>query len=115
MFIEKEEQKIDLYEYETGIPYSTDSVFNESMNTAIGHNSLYANTTGSYSLESDQIGIGSILVTNYVTNPSLVIKSRYGQTANLQEWRNSAGSVISGVDSEGRIFKYDSKGNKIFV
>ena len=44
---------------------------------------------------------GSTILPGAVATKGLVIRAASGQTANLQEWQNSSGTVVSYVDSNG--------------
>lgn len=46
---------------------------------------------------------GNIITPAASTTKGLVIKAASGQTANLQEWQNSSGTVITRVDSTGAL------------
>jgi hypothetical protein len=43
------------------------------------------------------------LVTGAATTPGLIIKGAASQTADLTQWQNSAGSVLSKIDSAGQV------------
>jgi len=48
---------------------------------------------------------GGILInTVAAANKGLIVKGAASQTANLQEWQNSAGTVLAGVDSSGSFY-----------
>lgn len=69
--------------------------------------------TSGYIATAGYIGIGSITPVSTtalnirIVNPSnkgVVVRSASGQTANLQEWQNSSGTVLSRIDSNGTIY-----------
>jgi hypothetical protein len=49
----------------------------------------------------DNSGIG--IATNGAVNKGLVIRATASQTANLQEWQNSAGTVAASMDASGKL------------
>lgn len=44
---------------------------------------------------------GSTITPSAAATKGLVIRAASGQTANLQEWQNSSGTVVSYIDSDG--------------
>ena len=60
--------------------------------------------TGNYASSFGGGVIGGVIVTvkaNSASNKALVIQGAASQTANLQEWQNSSGTVLSKIDSKG--------------
>jgi hypothetical protein len=51
-----------------------------------------------------RIGPTGYLLGASASVPSLVVQGAASQTANLQEWQNNAGTVVSGVNAAGRMF-----------
>jgi hypothetical protein len=47
----------------------------------------------------------------YTTNVGLTVKGAASQTADLQQWQDSAGTVLSGIGPNGRIFAQGKTGN----
>ena len=78
------------------------------------------NSTGAYiqPVSGDAIYVFS----RTATNKGLIVKGVASQTANLQEWQNSAGTVLSYIDSAGNMnfsntgsFAQSSTGRALFV
>lgn len=49
-----------------------------------------------------QAGTNVLVESTGGSNKALVVKGASGQTANLQEWQNSSGAILSNVDASGR-------------
>ncbi|NCV08147.1 MAG: hypothetical protein EBW51_06055, partial [Actinobacteria bacterium] len=49
-----------------------------------------------------------IIQINSTTRNGLIIKGASGQTANLQEWQNSAGTALASVSATGTIYAYET-------
>lgn len=69
--------------------------------------------TSGYFATAGYLSVGSItqvattaLTTNIInpSNKGIVVKAAASQTANLQEWQNSSGTVLSRVDASGTIY-----------
>ena len=58
--------------------------------------SLYVVATG---------GPGTVNIETYASNGiGVIIKGKASQTANLQEWQDSAGTVLSGINAAGQVY-----------
>ncbi|KKU25837.1 MAG: coiled-coil [Microgenomates group bacterium GW2011_GWC1_46_16] len=53
---------------------------------------------------------GATLSASVAGNVPLTVKAAGSQTANLTTWTNSSGTVLSGVDLQGRLFSYGGSG-----
>lgn len=63
----------------------------------------FGNVTGGNAVITTAADTGSIRVnTNGAANKGLVVQGTASQTANLQEWQDSAGTVITRIDSSGQ-------------
>lgn len=85
------------------------------------------NTTGTFQINSATNTVGTvekfrvntpttvdnlanaILSTSAATSKGLVIQGSASQSANLQEWQSSAGTVLAAISSTGSLFTLDSK------
>jgi len=67
--------------------------------TAIRIGSTVSGATSTTNLQGQTIAI-----TNTTTVPGVIIKAMASQTANLQEWQNSTGTILSNIDSTGAMF-----------
>ena len=47
------------------------------------------------------------ITTMYSNSPGLIIRGTASQTANLQEWQNSSGTLVAWIDSLGKINSYN--------
>ncbi len=54
---------------------------------------------------------GDIITSSLASTIPLRIRGAASQTANLQEWQDSAGTVLSGIGPKGRIFAQGKTGN----
>lgn len=48
---------------------------------------------------------GSGIVNSLATNVGLTVQGASGQTANLQEWKNSAGAVVAAIAPDGQLLE----------
>jgi len=60
-------------------------------------------TKGVYGQSNSMSGVGVEGVAGYASAKPIVARGAYGQTANLQEWQNSAGTALSVVDRYGKL------------
>ena len=60
------------------------------------------NGVGSYTIMNYDTG-GAVTFTNGAANKGLIVRGAVSQSANLQEWQNSAGTVLAKVTSSGNI------------
>jgi hypothetical protein len=44
------------------------------------------------------------IIPSLISEKGIVIRASAGQSANLQEWQNSAGSILASIDSAGLVF-----------
>jgi len=100
--------------------YTISTLGNMRLSTAIGKNFNFNN--GNIGVATTAIGTNNKLIvnpystvdnlatvqinTNSVTNKGLVVQGIASQTANLQEWQNSTGSVLAYVDCFGGLRGY---------
>lgn len=58
-------------------------------------------TYGATSIGTTRIGTSILSInTGYLANPGIIIRGQSGQTANLQEWQNSAGTKLAAVTKD---------------
>jgi hypothetical protein len=58
---------------------------------------------GLVSIGTSRSGIASLLIdTNITTRSGIIIKGVASQTANLQEWQNSSGTVLASINASGQ-------------
>lgn len=57
----------------------------------------------SAAVQSSSVSAMLSLVTRSATTPGLIVKGFTSQSANLQEWQNSAGSIVASVNPSGNI------------
>lgn len=82
------------------------------LNETGGGNTLIGTTTDAgYKL--DVTGTG-IFRSTAITDKPLIIRGFSGQTANMQEWQDSAGTALLSVDSAGALQSYQATGAKTF-
>lgn len=62
---------------------------------------LEVGVTGDVHTQYAKVAGGSIIASSSSTVKSLVLKGAASQTANLQEWQNSSGTVLASVDANG--------------
>jgi hypothetical protein len=82
---------------------SSNGTFNTAAGTGISTNFVTSTTSGSGAyLETSSTHMTA--QTRAAANIGLIVKGAASQTANLQEWQNSAGTVMTGISSGGGIF-----------
>jgi hypothetical protein len=79
---------------DTGMLFSVDS----SGNTRTG---AVINTTTFNNSRIQMLSTGTVIDTQVATNKPLIVKGAASQSANLQEWQNSAGTVLARVTAAG--------------
>jgi hypothetical protein len=107
--------------------YTISTLGNMRLSTAIGKNFNFNN--GNIGVATTAIGTNNKLIvnpystvdnlatvqinTNAVTNKGLVVQGIASQTANLQEWQNSTGTVLNAINSSGSFIggQFDINGN----
>jgi hypothetical protein len=52
---------------------------------------------------------GVNVIVGNASHIGVVVKSQVSQTANIQEWQNNAGTALSYVSSDGRVFSNQSE------
>lgn len=72
-----------------------------SLGALVGSRGVYAD--GPVNADQANFGLIHAQISN-VGHRGLTVRGAAGQTANLQEWQNSAGSVLAGVYQSGSIF-----------
>jgi hypothetical protein len=82
------------------------------VNRQDGNNYIFVNAAGNLNaqgttfLTNTQTGGGTSLAvsTGFTTSSPLVVKGAASQTADLQQWQNSAGTVLSGFNAAGQLY-----------
>jgi hypothetical protein len=65
----------------------------------------FASTAPNLTLLQPDLDTGGMgFITQVSTNKGLIIRGAASQTADLQQWQNSAGTVLSSINSAGRVF-----------
>ena len=80
----------------------------ETTNTTVS--ALSATVSGLTSTYVEQISSSSspnVITPQTASTVPLVVKGVNSQTANLQQWQNSSGTVVARVDNSGKLFAYD--------
>jgi len=90
--------------------FATGYIYSSGFQVPVNGTSLFdsSNLSGTISLNSGGIAIEPRLTTNV----ALIVKGVSSQTANLQEWQNSSGTVLARVDQYGSLLGY---GNGYFA
>jgi hypothetical protein len=70
---------------------------------------------GTYSPTGGSSGVTLGIKPYIATNTVLVVRGFASQTANLQEWQNSAGTVLSKINASGTLDFGSSIGDKVFL
>jgi hypothetical protein len=84
---------------------SSGSVFNvDTQNTRVGINNSAPTNTLTVNTATTTDSLAQLFVsTGAITNKGLVIQRTSGQTANLQEWQTSTGTVLSAITAAGAL------------
>ena len=97
--------QFDPFSYGAGAGYSQIVIGGRSItNEQRAAQSKFGVTTGEWALgalRATDNQVGAFAVST--TLPTLTVKAAASQTANLQEWQNSSGTVLTKVDSSGNI------------
>ena len=73
-----------------------------SAGTALGYMGAAGQLKGvTVSAGSDNLGAAFSAFTNGAGNKGIIVRATASQTANLQEWQNSAGSVVANITASG--------------
>lgn len=81
--------------YNDGRDYST--IINRLANIEIG---IVADTHTQYAKNAG----GSTITPGTISTVGLTIKAKSGQTANLQQWEDSSGNIVTYIDSTGKLY-----------
>jgi hypothetical protein len=82
---------------DTGTVFSVDATGNTRTGAVI-------NTTTFNNSRIQLLSTGTVIDTQVATNRPLTVKGAASQSANLQEWQNSAGSILGKFDSAGQMW-----------
>ena len=86
------------------LAFTSSGVTKASINAAVYGNDYLTFNTGSDTERMRISGLGNVLINGFTSSTvGLTVKGAASQSANLQEWQSSAGSVLSRVDSGGGI------------
>lgn len=85
--------------------------------------SIILGTTSEYDEVNDRLGLGVLspgakldVLIGATTEIGIIVQAAAGQTANMQEWQDSAGAVMSFIDETGRIrADLDTLANNVFI
>lgn len=84
-----------------------------------GYTDPATGVAASAKFRGNSASVGIIASPGTASNAGIVIRGLSSQTANLQEWQNSAGTVLASVNASGQIFEGSNRvysaGNKVPV